>query len=139
MMAYPENRVLMLAHSVMVSGMILYGLFLGFIFKDFFIQGSRWKEILLVAVLILSLYPLRSVNRLWGEVQTAKDRAQQWDQRNGVILDQIALGEDNLKVQAFDSFDQIAELGNDSSFWVNQCAAQFYGVESITAIESMHE
>lgn len=139
MMAYPENRVLMFAHFVMVSGIILYGLFLGFIFRDFFIQKSRWKEILLLGVIILCLYPLRSINMLWKDSQTARVRAQQWDQRHGVILDLTALGEDNLEVKVLDSFAQIAELGDDASFWVNKCAAQFYGVDSITAIEGLHE
>ncbi len=90
-------------------------------------------------LLILSLYPLRSVSVLWEDFQVSKERALLWDQRNGEILDQIADGENQITVRAFDSFDQIAEMGSDPSFWVNQCAAQFYGVESITAVESEHE
>jgi len=45
-------------------------------------------------------------------------------------------GEQNLEVGSLDSFAEIAELNESPAFWVNQCAAQFYGVESISALEN---
>jgi hypothetical protein len=41
----------------------------------------------------------------------------------------------NLSVPALFSFMKITELRDDASCWVNQCAARYYEVESILAVE----
>jgi glycosyltransferase involved in cell wall biosynthesis len=41
----------------------------------------------------------------------------------------------NLSVSALFSFVEIAELRDDASCWVNQCATRYYEVESILAVE----
>jgi hypothetical protein len=38
-------------------------------------------------------------------------------------------------VQAFDSIGSVAELSADPHYWVNVCAANYYGVEEIIALE----
>jgi len=45
------------------------------------------------------------------------------------------MGQNSLLVSALDSFAEIAELRDDPGYWVNQCAAKYYQVDSISAVE----
>ena len=62
-------------------------------------------------------------------------RAKVWDERDTEIRFQMGQGNSVLKVRALDSFSEIAELSVDDQFWVNQCAANYYDVDSISAVE----
>jgi len=135
MMAYPEQRVLMFAQIVLICGISLEGAVLGLFFQKplFFYQPVRMAGLFLI--LILCMYPLSTLDVRQSDLRFYQNRADLWDKRNEEINDQIAMGKSNLSVSALDSFAEIAELRDDSSYWVNQCAAKYYQVESISAVE----
>ena len=81
------------------------------------------------------MYPLLTLDVRQSELLFYQNRAASWDKRNTEIKNQIELGKNDLAVSALDSFAEIAELRDDSSYWVNQCAAKYYQVESISAVE----
>jgi hypothetical protein len=62
-------------------------------------------------------------------------RALAWDQRESLIIQEKEAGVTHIKIPAFDAIDQITELQVDENNWVNVCAARYYGVNGITAIE----
>ncbi len=62
-------------------------------------------------------------------------RAEAWDLRQNMILEAKAKGEMHVVVPAFDGIAQILELYPNENFWVNVCAAKYYGIEGISAIE----
>jgi hypothetical protein len=54
---------------------------------------------------------------------------------NGQIRQKARAGEKQIPVQALDSLAGITKLQGNPSHWVNNCAAAYYGVESIRAVE----
>ncbi len=135
MMAYPEARALMIGRFIMVIGAVVWGGTLGIISHLFM---DRIVDTCLMSIIflgILWLYPLRISLQLWQELPDYQARATLWDARQADILKAKDGGEKNIRVQALDSIQGVYELTNDAQFWVNRCAAQFYGIETIVAME----
>ena len=135
MMAFPEQRVLMLAQFVLICGISMEGVFLGLLFQKFLYTYQRIRLACLLLILIFYMYPLSTLDVRQSDLRYYLNRAALWDKRNAEINDQIAKGKINLSVSALDSFAEIAELRDDAGYWVNQCAAKYYEVESISAVE----
>jgi hypothetical protein len=135
MMTFPEKRVLMLAHIVLVFGIFSEGFVIGLFIQIYFYKFQTLRSISLILVLFFCLYPLSTFQTRITEITIYANRAELWDSRNYDIKSQIELGKTALIVDALDSFSEIMELNQDERFWVNQCASRYYGVESITAVE----
>jgi len=135
MMAYPEQRVLMFAQFILICGISLEGVVLGFLFQKLLFIYRPIRVVGLFLILIFCVYPLSTLDVRQSDLRFYKNRATLWDKRNKEINDQIEMGKKNLLVSALDSFAEIAELRDDSRYWVNQCAAKYYQVESISAVE----
>jgi len=135
MMAYPEQRVLMFAQFVLIIGISLEGVVLGLLFQKllFIYQPIRMAGLFLI--LVFCMYPLSTLDVRQSDLRFYKDRAALWDARNTEIYGQIDMGQNSLSVSALDSFAEIAELRDDPSYWVNKCAAKYYQVDSISAVE----
>lgn len=135
MLAYPEQRAWMLGRFVTTLSLILAGFSAGVLshrFMDRIIDTCMMSIIILI---IFSLYPLRAA---WQEVQHIPEWqaiARDWDVRNTTIQASVDMGERELLVPAFDSIGTVAELKDDPSYWVNVCAAQYYEVDEIIAVE----
>jgi uncharacterized membrane protein len=93
----------------------------------------------IVILLLLSIYPLKGAWVEWQQLPQWKAVAQAWDERHAEILDRIETDENSLTVRAFDSIGSVAELTADPNYWVNVCAANYYDVEEIIAVEEIHE
>ncbi|MDO9546030.1 MAG: DUF6056 family protein [Pelolinea sp.] len=135
MMAYPEQRVLMLAHIILVLGIFLEGVVIGLFFQKLFSQSQILRLVGLILI-VVNLYPLSTIKKRITEINMYANRAALWDSRDSDIRSQIDSGKTDLIVNALDSFSEIAELNQNGKFWINQCAASYYGVASITAVES---
>jgi len=135
MMAYPEQRVLMLAQFILICGMSMEGVILGLIFQKLFYIYKPIRVASLFLIFILYVYPLSTLDVRQSDLRYYLSRAALWDKRNAEINDQINMGKYIISVSALDSFAEIAELRDDESYWVNQCAARYYEVESISAME----
>ena len=135
MTAYPEKRVLMLGLMVLVCAVFAEGFLLGII-SSLFLPGSQWVRIFVgFALLGLSIYPLRSLPGISTMINFYRERAGLWDQQQEEIFTQISAGQQDLVVTALDAHAEIAEMRESSTFWVNLCSAQYYNVDTITAIE----
>ena len=64
-----------------------------------------------------------------------RSRAHYWDLRHEMILNAVSIGEQDLQVPEFNSISQVAEFRQEADFWVNVCAARYYQVHTISAIE----
>jgi len=135
MMAYPEQRVLIFAQIVLICGISLEGAVLGLLFQKLLYVYQPIRMIGLFLILVFCMYPLSTLDVRQSDLRFYQKRAALWDKRNKEINDQIEMERNNLSVSALDSFAEIAELRDDSSYWVNQCAAKYYQVESISAVE----
>ncbi len=135
MSAYPEKRVLMLALMVLVLGVFVEGIFIGTLLARYVIK-RRWAyNGFSILIILLSLYPLLSIPDLLELMTFYQKRAQLWDMQQEEILAQINQGETALVVTALDAHAEIAEMREYDTFWVNLCAAQYYNVDKISAIE----
>jgi hypothetical protein len=86
--------------------------------------------------LALCVYMVRVIPRVYDKLPAYQARAQAWDLRQALILKEKAAGIENVTAPAFDSIYGITELHYEASNWVNQCAAYYYGVQTITTVDN---
>ncbi len=135
MLAYPENRVLMLALMVLVSAIFAEGFLLAYLVNPYLSKQRSLRLLTAIAMLILSFYPLLALKDISEMISFYRERAQLWDRQQGEILGQIELGQSDLVVTALDAYAEIAEMRDYNTYWVNLCTAQYYNVDTITAVE----
>lgn len=137
MLAYPEPRALIIARLTLSFALLLLGGMLGILSHRLMdrIINVCFASILLLGV--LWFYPLRAASQVWQQISAAKNWAIAWDEREMEIEKQKSDGLRAISVNALDSVSGVAELSPDPQFWVNRCAAGFYGVESIKALDNI--
>jgi hypothetical protein len=135
MMAYPEKRVLMLALMILVLGVFSEGVLLGHFLTSMGFINQPLHVLAGIAVLLLSMYPMLAIPDISAMIRFYQARAELWDQQQQEILAQIGQGQQDLVVMALDAHAEMAEMREDSSFWVNLCTAQYYNVDTISVIE----
>jgi hypothetical protein len=129
--AFPEIRVWIKA-NLWISSLFLIGslLLVGWIaFKT----GIRFT--LSLGLLLMGGTALIIGARFLTEYPLMQQRAELWDGRDAQIRQLQAVGETQLIVPAMNSLAGILELSDYDGFWVNHCAASYYGVGSISAVE----
>jgi hypothetical protein len=86
--------------------------------------------------LVLCVYMLRTTPRVYDKLPAYQARAQAWDLRQALILKEKAAGIEDVIAPAFDSIYGITELHYEASNWVNQCAAWYYGLQTIATVDN---
>ena len=135
MLAYPEKRVLMLAMPVLLFGVFSIGVLIALLTN---IGSCHLKKVAILSTIlfiILSVYPITAFRSLFNMTDLYRERAQLWDNQQEEILQQIGQGKKNLTVTALDSYSEMAEMRDYDTFWVNLCVAQYYNVDTISAVE----
>jgi hypothetical protein len=72
---------------------------------------------------------------VFEKIQLYEARTNAWDIRQRMILNAKANGQADVTIPQFDSVYGITEIGSNPKNWVNICAAKYYGVNSITAMD----
>ncbi len=135
----PDNRALLpawlgLIMTVFASGWLAGG-YLLYVGKRVF--SRPWVEP--AGSILLGLIPIlfmaAAFPGLLDGLSALQHRAEAWDLRQNMILEAKAKGEMHVVVPAFDGIAQILELYPNETFWVNVCAAKYYGIKGISAIE----
>jgi hypothetical protein len=135
MMAYPEERAWMVGRFIMVVATVLIGIGAG-IYSHHFMDRIVDTCVMTILILgLLCLYPLRAAWQTYQMLPEAQMRATAWDERHSELISMQNQGIQQTIVPAFDSIHGVYELTSDPQFWVNQCAARYYGLESIKAVE----
>lgn len=136
--AYPDGRALLFPHFALVVSMFLLGYFTGAQFPLTLLQKISWlpRATTLLLLAALFLYSARIVPNLLSGTNQWRERAAAWDQRQALIYQERAAGETHLTVPAFDSIGGINELHTEEGHWVNVCAARYYQVAGISAVEN---
>lgn len=135
---FPVERMRFLARTLIIIAIMSEGALLGLLLKDrlFRYSGRAVHWIIMILFTSLSIvYPLRAayyIHKL--DVPEYRARAELWDLREAYILRHAGLGESDLIVPGFPGLYQIKELDSDPNHWVNKCAAQYYGVNSIRSV-----
>ena len=135
MVAYPEPRALMIARFIMTISTILWGGLIGILSHRIM---DRIVNICFASIIILGffwIYPLRSAILIWQQILPAMSRAAEWDYRREEITRQINSGVLLVEIPRMESVKGVSELTEDPQFWVNKCAASFYGVQLIRVVD----
>ncbi len=135
MVAYPEPRALMIARFIMTIGTLFLGGLIGILSHRIMdkVVNVCFASIILLG--LLWIYPLRSTIQTWQQIPQAMARAAEWDSRREEITRQINAGVSLVEIQKMDSIQGVSELTDDPQFWVNKCAANYFGAESIKAVD----
>ncbi len=133
--SYPDPRGLFPATFILIMTVFSTGLILGFQIKKIYPKISKGNIFLSVLIFCLSIYFFHAAFSIFQDFPRYASRAQKWDERHAIILSEKSKGESNLIVPALDSFDQMIELQRYTGHWVNMCAADWYAVDAISAVE----
>lgn len=132
--AYPDLRAYIFTHPAAALGTLAAGLLLA--------AGLAWvsrRSPAALAPLVLAgiflLQPLVAARSAVLEYPDFRLRGEMWDLRDAQIRQEQAAGQRAITVRALDSWAAITELQANPSHWVNNCAADYYQVDSITAVE----
>jgi hypothetical protein len=133
---YPVERARFAARLVMTTTAVFEGASLGaFAAQWRRLQAREWLVGLAsVAVVVMALYPLRAAgNILREDLPYTRRWAAAWDARQAQVYRQKAKGVQDVVIRQLPGFEDVKELDVRPRFWVNRCAAAFYGVQSISA------
>jgi hypothetical protein len=105
-------------------------------------EQSRTRSIVrLAGTLVLALYVVTTSQAVYGQLRLLRPFARYasaWDANNALIRAALAEGADHVEIRAMPGNwwgVEGREIGPDPSFWVNQCASQYYGIEITAAPE----
>jgi hypothetical protein len=144
--AFPEGRSLIIGRYIIiltVAAVSFYvGLLISFWVERSELEKSNQRTVLsmlsvtsyLLAMLLLTVYPLKTGVEIIGSVPEYRLRAYQWDERDREIRTQADQGVRKIVVKGFNNLYDVYELSPEPDLWVNRCAARFYKVDMITAL-----
>jgi hypothetical protein len=133
--SYPVPRARFSGRVVLTCALMVNGALIGMLAAQ--IRTRRTLAVVLsslvvLGLILLSLYPLRTASRLVADIPTYRQRAANWDAREAIIRDLQASGERDLTVP-FLSTELLQDIGDHSEFRLNRCASLLYDVNSIEA------
>lgn len=136
--SYPVERVRFPAHFILTSALTSFGVCLGYVLS--YIKLPVFTRYAAAALAFVSLlYPFWMTRQPLATYDFRRVFAIRWDEREQMIYQMKANGEQDLVIPGLDGYEGTKELDVRPFFWVNQCAAQVYGVHTITAISVEEE
>lgn len=135
---FPVERMRFLARFLMILTFMFTGGLFGIFLRNMQFKPNpamgQWLAVFLFALITIA-YPIRRTIQMYRlYLPEYSQRAELWDLRNDFIKRHIADGEKNLVVPGYSGIYYIKELDANPKHWVNVCAAQYYGVESIHTV-----
>ena len=136
--SYPVERVRFPAHFILTVNLTALGICAGYVLS--YVKLPAFTRYIAVALTVITLlYPFWMMRQPLATHEFRRLFALRWDEREQMIYDFKANGEQDLVIPALDGYEGTKELDVRPFFWVNQCAAQIYGVHSISAISVEEE
>jgi hypothetical protein len=140
--SYPEGRVLIEARFIMVFMIMAEGSLIGMCFSQLHLWAGEppplYLQLILAAVfLVMILYPLYDARKTYLEIPFYRQRAVTWDAHDAIIRASLQQGISDVNIKdsqarSFDEFSGLLDLTSDPANWVDQCAANFYGLHQLT-------
>jgi hypothetical protein len=132
---FPAERARFIGVVLWTAALMLEGACIGILLTQWKIRWASVAALFALAILaVLELYPLRTA---WNIVQEKEvfytQWSASWDKRQTKIFSLKAKGEKDIVIGQLHSIEGIAELSPDPNSWINVCAANYYGVHSISA------
>ncbi len=132
---FPVARMRFLARSIMTAAIMLEGAMLGLSAQGIQFKSKsnlgQWIAAILIVITGI-IYPLRAAAKVYeNNYNRYRTHAEIWDQRDTQIRQAVEQGATDLVVIQIDDMDGVLEY--KESNWVNRCAAEFYGLHTISA------
>jgi hypothetical protein len=134
--SYPAARARFIGRLLLTGAFMVEGALIGTLLAQVrisFLQSSYSRGFAMIVLMLLALYPLRTASRTFAEIPTYRQRAAAWDLRESEIRRFKSEGVQDVIVR-FLSDERIQDLGDQTDFRLNRCAAALYGVKSIVAV-----
>ncbi len=128
----PAGRALMPSRFAWLLGLGAAALVCGRLLAGW-LGGQKLRLAALLLLVVLAVYPLRTVQVAQQEATLLAVKAQRWDARHAQLLAQRAAGQRNLVTVETDVVQSLEDYGPNPDDWVNVCAAGYYQVDSLTA------
>lgn len=133
--SYPSARVRFPSVFLLTLALVAEGSLAGYLLGQIKpVPASMLFRALVLALLTLTfLYPIRAATKLYDQVPDYRAHAAAWDARDEHIRQAVAQGATDLVVVQLDTIGGVQEYKDNERFWVNRCAADFYGLRSLRA------
>jgi Family of unknown function (DUF6056) len=135
--SYPIERARFAGRLMMTTASLLEGACLGVLFAQWKRAGLQtiFVNLALALLAVSAVYPLRAgLTFLQANLPEYRQWTSAWDARQKQIYLDKAKGQQDLVVAQLPGFQFVKELDARPHFWVNRCAATFYGVSSIRTV-----
>ena len=132
---YPELRTYLYAQPLTSLAVVVLALAAGVVvaWLSRRLKNNYWPALILAGVFLLQ--PLFAARTALYELPDYQLRGAMWDFRDAQIRELKSQGQRDITVQALNSWAAITELQANPDHWVNHCAADYYDVDRITAVE----
>jgi hypothetical protein len=134
---YPVERMRFLARTIMIATFMMEGALVGLLLAGLRAQSytelAQWSILILFASVAVG-YPLRAAYAVYqSDVPVYRAHAERWDFRDAQIRSAVQKGATDLVVVQLDSMNGAGEYKGDVTHWINRCAADFYGLNTLRA------
>ena len=133
--SYPVERARFPARFIMTGALMLEGALFGILASQIRLKARAFSALLVSILLgISAFYPLRAAWQVWHTAPEYQARAAAWDARDAQIRADAEQGALNIQTSQLPGIAQVKELDVNPKHWINRCATEYYGVDSIRAI-----
>ena len=138
----PPPRALVIPEFVLISLVVAWSYCTGRLVRQSYLEDSRHRFPLLAGLAVvltvgLALAPIQAARRAFSKASRVKALALMWDKQNQEIRDAKARGETDLTVPVAYNIGGTDLMTANPKWYVNQCVAHYYGVNTITARPSV--
>jgi hypothetical protein len=138
--SYPVERVRFAGHFILTCSLISLSVCFGYYLSSLKISALKFTNtIALLLAITALLYPFWMIRQPLQTYEFRRLWAKHWDERQTMIYTATQNGETDIFIPALDGYEGTKELDAFPTFWANQCAAQYYGVKSITTFSLEEE
>lgn len=133
--SYPSARVRFPALFLLTFALIAEGGLSGYLLSQIKSPSfpTLFRALVFGFVILTFLYPVRSAVKLYSQAPGYRAHAAAWDARDKYIRQAVAEGATDLVVVQLDTIGGVQEYKDRDLFWVNRCAAEFYGLDTLRA------
>jgi hypothetical protein len=129
--SYPVERVRFPAHFILNVALIALSICIAYLLSHLKLPAFTNHIAFALAILVL-LYPFWMARVPLQNYEYRRLWSKRWDERQVMIYTAINNGETDLLIPALDGYEGTKELDAFPTYWANKCAANYYGVNSIS-------
>lgn len=96
-------------------------------------ETRTWPFVMIIVSIMIILSPAISIGRYLSYIPDFQDYAKSWDERHERLLSAEDGSYVIVEPLEYDIEDHLGleKMGDDPTFWINNCAASYYGLEGI--------